>query len=458
MKLRINSNGAVLILGLVIIPLISIIFPPAGVAVMTLAIIYYMLRRDSSTLLFFVCSIVTQNITLLIGANRYNSTLVTLYSLSKEILLYGCVAIIIVHSQRIKKKSLYFLFFVLVIFGAFIFSDAPTYAKIVSIRQFMLPFVCFFFGAILKINESEIKTISKYIMIISLVVGAIGVLEVFVFQDEIWTMLPIARFQENKGAVFELYNGVPLNFYTFDYFAIVHKVLRRLVSTFTDPLMTGHFLFLGLVLTDLILKKGTKRIIIKLFFVMCSFLTLSKGVFLSFLCYFALSIIKRYSYETIRNIIFMSVGLIVAGFIGVYEISTRFLSNSSILIHMNGFVKGITNGGIIGRGLGKAGVMVYILVNSDESIASESYIGVMASQIGLIGVMIFITFWMIVFFKLIRFGKQYTLCYVSEILLISVLLESFFSESSIGIVGTGLYFIFAGISLKQGSKILSSFR
>lgn len=127
---------------------------------------------------------------------------------------------------------------------SFLLSDVKLFSKIISVRQLLLPFICFYYGANIKYEEHNMENITKIIVISGIVIGVFGIIETFVIGDSIWTALPMEQYQANKGTTFTFYNGVPLNYYTWDYYSVVGKPLRRMVSIFVDPLMTGHYLFL----------------------------------------------------------------------------------------------------------------------------------------------------------------------------------------------------------------------
>lgn len=446
MKVKINSKTKVVLFSL-IISIISMVAPPMGVGLIYLAMIYFSVRNDEYSLLFFVCSILVQNLTLLIGAYKFGGTLTTLFSLSKEIMLYGCVCLYGFKNHMAKKHTFVFILFLFLMSISFLLSDVKLFSKIISVRQLLLPFICFYFGVNIKYEEHNMENITKIIVISGIVIGVFGIIETFVIGDSIWTALPMEQYQANKGTTFTFYNGVPLNYYTWDYYSVVGKPLRRMVSIFVDPLMTGHYLFLGFLLADNLSFEKLRIKWVKFFLFVCSILTLCKGIYIAYIVYFVFILIKKLNSRSRRIALFSSIGLFAIGFVAVYSFAAKYLSTSSILIHMNGFIDGIVNSGIIGAGLGKAGVMVQQLSGSETTLTNESYLGVLSSQLGLVGLSVFLVFFVSIILQLlkkIRFDVT-NMCFVSIVLLSSVILESFFSESSISIVGTGIYFIYAGI-------------
>lgn len=449
-----NQNKAIIFLTCLLIPILTFLSPAAAIIFIYAFGFYLLFKSDYKFLIFFICFIFLQNILLVLCANRFTPTTNTLYSLSKEIMLYAfCLKSLFVVKDRKYKlfilliAALYILMSVL----SFFRSDAGFMAKVVSIRQLFLPFVCFFFGFFLQIDDKRKKRIFDLIVVLSIITAIIGFFDYFIFKDSIWSKLPFATFQANKGAEFDLYNNVPLNFYTWDFKDMFGVILRRLVSIQADPLTTAHFLFLGFVLTSFSNLKHKK--IIKWILFLAAMLTLSKGVYISFLVYFALIILKRLNYKQFRNLFIIAVLVAIALFSTAVSIVAKLAPNSSIMIHIRGLINGFLNTSFFGYGVGKAGVMVSIKTGIDR-LTGESYIGVVLSQLGAVGLLLYIAFTICLIFRLYYFYKKYDekSLFIPICLLLAVFLESFFSESSIGLVATGLYFVLAGHSFATFNK------
>ena len=449
MKIKVKNESLIYILCIAVLPLLCSIMPIAGAVLTYLAILILIWQNNYYTALFFILFSIVQNIILIIGANRFSPTITTLFSLSKEIMIYGCVVIGLLRSRGMKKSLLYFIAFLIIIIIGFSTSSASTYAKVVSIRQLLLPFICLIFGSQINLNSVGLEKLIKIIIKSAIIIGVIGILELVVFKDSIWKMLPVYQYQVNKGTTYEFYMGVPLNYYTWDYYDLIHRVVRRLVSVFADPLITGHYLFLGFVLSDAVLPYGKKQIFTKCFLAISALLTLSKGVYISFAVYILMKIIRGKSYKDIVIYIFsVIIGISIISIL-LYHITTVYLPTSSIGVHFKGLVDGFKDLSFLGNGLGNAGGITGILNDTDSSsLSSESYVGVLTAQIGLIGLLVYIIYFMTnMFLNLRRYkAENITVFFSATVLLFSVLLESILSESSISILGTGLYFLLAGIA------------
>lgn len=448
--IKINNEVLVIIFCLLIIPVCSMIMPWFGCFIMILASIYFSIRNNYKTLLYFVCVAFIQNITLAVAANSFSSISTMLYSISKEAMLYMCVTCALFNRKKLCKHMFLFVMFLLLLILVFLYSYTTFYARIISLRQILLPFICFLFGAMLKLTDKEIKKISTFIIYASFIVGIIGILELFFIGDAFWNRIPLLRYETNKGTTFYFTRGLPTNFYTYDLMFITGSISRRLVSIFVDPLLTGHYLFLGFILVDIYFK-GRKKRKYKLLLFLFSVFTLSKGVILGYVLFFIFKILRCLPYDKIKNCLLVAVFLGVGAIFCLYKYIMAYLPTSSTATHFTGFIKGITNSSFCGSGLGTAGTITGILTDKSKMVTAESFIGTLTVQIGYLGLFIFSCFWIYVFLEILKTGNKLknSLCYNSAILLLAVLIESLFSESSISIVGTGMYFVFAGISMKK---------
>lgn len=448
--IKMNREVILIIFCLLIIPVCSMIMPWFGCLIMILASLYFSVKNNYKTLLYFVCVAFIQNITLAIAANRFSGTSTMLYSISKEAMLYMCVVCVLVNRKKLYRYLFLFVLFLFLLISVLLYSNTTLYARIISLRQILLPFICFLFGAMLKITDKEIKKISTFIIYAGFAVGVIGFLELFIIGDAFWNRIPLLEYEANKGTTFYFTRGLPTNFYTYDLLPITGNINRRLVSIFVDPLLTGHYLFLGFILVDIYFK-GNRKGIYKFFLFLFSMFTLSKGVIIGYMLYFILRILRYFPYDKIKKclwfVAFWGIGIIFC----LYKYIMDYLPSSSTATHFNGFIKGLTSSSFWGNGMGTAGTITGILTDKSKMVTAESFIGTLTVQIGYIGLFTFLCFWIYVFFKILKVGKKLknSLCYNSAILLLAVIAESLFSESSISIVGTGMYFVFAGISMKK---------
>ena len=449
------SEFYIVFLVCVIVPLSVLISPWLAIVISVLLGLIYMIKSDYKFLVFFVCFIFIQNLTLIAFADKFTPLTNSLFALSKEAILYLIIVKKVFFSQKKKKYPLLIallLVFVALLGVSFITSSSSAYAKLLSIRQLLLPFVCFFFGFFSNLDRKEKCKLANLIVALGLIVSIIGLAEILYFKDNMWNTSLIEAYQFNKGTEFVLYNGVPLNFYTWDFVELFGKVTRRLVSVFADPLITGHFLFLCFVLVEHSSMKCKN--IYRIIFLVSSLLTFSKGVYICFAAYIGFAIIKRSSYKTLSRFLkgtLIAIALLIPV---AWIVLNRVIPNSSTVIHINGFINGIIKSSVLGQGIGKAGVVLSAKTDT-ERLTGESFVGVLSSQLGLAGLALYLFFFIFVTMNLLRRYKfkDNRFALSCAVLLTAVFLESFFSESSIGIIATGLYFTFAGLESPVIKKV-----
>jgi len=106
--------------------------------------------------------------------------------------------------------------------------------------------------------------------------------------------------------------------------------------------------------------------------------------------------------------------------------------------------------GMMGHGLGTAGVQAAMLAGETVA-AAESFVGSMAVQVGLLGVGAFGAYLLVLFVRLIhiwnRWHSRFTLLALA--LLPGLVVCMLFSESSVSIMGTGIYFILIGLAMRE---------
>lgn len=431
-----------------IIPALCLINPLISIIYTYFLVLYFIVKNNCYSFLFFIYFCFFQNITLIVFANSFTQLYTTLFSLSKEIMLYGILLTNLLNFRKKVYNLLLFLAFLLVLILSFFISNSDFYSKILTIRQLLLPFVCFYFGYYVKANSKDLKVIFKTIVNLCIITAIIGLIEFFLMKDFFWHMVPIDKYEINKGTTFVFYNGVPLNFYTFDFVDIIGTPLHRLVSHFGDPLITAHYLFLGFCLCDIVYDNKSRKFLKILLFV-SSILTLCKGLIICYFIYFIVKMLKKIKSSMIKKRLIMTLIAFAITFFLAYIISNKFLPNSSIVIHINGFINGIIGVGLIGNGIGTAGVITGVVSGNEISAASESFLGVLSYQLGYIGLLIYILFFAFIIIKYLylKSNNYLKIFNIALTLTCSIFFESFLSESSVGIVATGLYFIISGCIL-----------
>lgn len=429
----------------------------AIIVIYLITTIFFGMMRNEKSIYWFVVTILFQNIVLIILAPYINITEQTVFSLIKEGMLYEiCIISLLVGIKKFKITiiDLLFIAYLSFLIKNLLISSADFSLRLISFRQAMIPILGYYVGKNLIITRTGIRKMLKFIVFMAIFVCVFGIFEMVVLKDEFWINIGLHDFLLNKqGEVTNLYNGVTRNFYTWDF----GSALRRFISITSDPLASAHFVYLAfLIITTKTLnykniEENNKYNIYVLYaglFFIISVLSFSKAIYI----FMALTIFIIAYTGTASRVKKRVIKLISASacIIFGYNILNHYVNatvNTSITNHIDGLVEGFKNASILGNGFGTAGVMTKILGGSDIG-TTESYIGTLVQQIGYIGIILFITINIKLLFGLYKKYKKYNENFILLCMIISfgLLIEMIFSESSVSIMGTGIYFILIGVS------------
>lgn len=413
---------------------------------------FFAFKRNTQTIIFFLLVVMFQNLIEVIFVDSLTSTINTLFSLIKELMLYLCVFIFILKNRE-KKIQINLFLAVIIIIGLknVIITSAPSYAVLISVRMSLVPILCLSVGQTISVNSVKLKQLVKFILYYSFWLALLGIVELIFSKYNFWGNIGFGQFLAIKESTpsWALLNGLSVNFYTWD---LGGKAVRRLVSITADPLATAHLVFLGLMIilcrvSDKAYFSHTNlnKVCMGLVIVIACILSFSKAIY----AFIIISLILCYLFR--KKI---AIGKIF-GIIGFCAIFVALLVGPKILAgnssatqnHLTGLLAGFLNAGLFGNGMGTAGTLAQEIGNN-SIIVTESYFGVLVYQLGYIGFIAYIGFFVTVLRKLLKlwdsFHNNFTLMCI--ILLVCIMLEMFLSESSVSIMGTGIYFILIGIA------------
>lgn len=453
MKINICNSKYLIIL---IFLIAGVINSYLSVCVSYMIMMYCIIKNDNKVLWFFLIMTIFSNIYLVCLSKNFDNTSTSLLLGCREVMMYLCIIIGVKKWNKIQKDSLVWLLFFMLIIITVLIMDGESKNIIIATRQLVAPFICYYFGTQIKIEENMMTKVYEFIIKSSCIISILGYIELIALGDEWWSMLGIQQFELNKFGTFISFNDVPLNYYSWDLMFIIPEPIRRLVSIFTNPLVTSHYLFLGFLILsfhDNVMHRRTKMLVVGIAFV----LTLSKGLFLMVLIYLGMFYIRKKSYGfIIGSVGFFLVFSFVSIILGInyfYTIS----EGSAVGNHLGGLISGFTKTGLIGNGLGTAGTNLAMMNGETDSLdyVAESFLAVLTAQLGYAGFFVFMIYWLkkikalICQYKINGHGNSYAL----SIFLIGVLLEALFSESSITVSGSGIVFILIGIELNRCTRI-----
>lgn len=466
-KIKNNKRVLYIIAFLAFILFILVGLPAVACVIYIGVAIYLAWQNNEETIIGFLILAVFQNIILIIFSNYISSTYNTILSLTKDCILY--LALIIgfcnyiknngivdtINNNRVVVGVLILLF--LIVLKNVLLTPASNMSILVSLRQMFIPLLCFLCGYFCKINENGKLIIIKTLIIISVGLTLFGIVEMLLPENCLWKFINLESYLQKKISGPTYYtNGVAPAFYTWDF----GFLLRRLVSITAEPLATAHLIFLGLALlicygpTYLKFKSRKTFYLCAIILFLGCILGFSKGTIIYLAILFIGILYNRYS-KNITTKTFICIGSTICI---ICILITSFLyfsaeTDTAITKHINGLLNGIRESGIMGNGIGIAGYANQAYTGAEVS-NGESYIGVNLNQIGYLGVILLCVLWIRLLVSNIKYYIKITniINIFPIILMLGMTVDMLLSESSVSIIGTGIYFIILGVISKNNNE------
>lgn len=336
----------------------------------------------------------------------------------KQKIFYCCVIIIVycIITTLIKRGN------ILAIFSSF--------RNIISIYLF-------FMIGLLASRQTNMRKLYNIFLWISVIVLLIGFIDVF-SNGEIWIKWNITELWTKKGIRLQP-SGLPTNFYSSE--TINGERIRRMVSSFADPVNLGSFFNVTLLVTWY--TKKNKMLIATLIAIA---LTVSKGALLGILVFLCV-----YAYYNYSRPVFYTI-FTITGLVGIlFLIYAAKTSANSVFLHIDGLLSAFQHmiRNPIGDGLGSNGVLAKqfsgITTNSD---ITETGLGMIISQIGVIGLYIFVIFFKELIKKATLINnKKEKILMIS--LLLSLVVNICFNEVALSPNTCAIYMLLIGVCLGQ---------
>ncbi|WP_313094579.1 polymerase [Streptococcus parasuis] len=450
MKIKLNKRMIlciILYIGLIISVISMPSFITLGYSIVFIGITTFLnfssiVERDYVANSFFISLPILisafQNIYLGLGANKLNSiTMQVLLTISIAVIV-STVFIGILSNKFISKDFTWLIVssIIIILQSIILLAVFPTTiaAYLSSMRNILSPLLIFFFS-VYSFKNVDLNRVYKYFSLIIFVILIFGVIE-YVVGNSIWSSLNIKQLWALKGMPIEN-RIVPGNWYSSE--LVGGNQLRRMVSTFADPVNLGSFLFAAYMFAWYFDKK-----ILQIGLLISFVLSVSKGAFLSFLVF-----VIVFSWIKDRTKIFGIFGLVISTIAGgIFYLFSQSSSYGSMNAHIDGFLSALS---IpihypLGMGVGSVGVLASKL-GSEAALSSEvleTGIGMIIAQLGFVGVIIYATF----FIKLSSFGKKFKekndkIMWFT--LLYGFLANAMFNEVALSPNSCALYFIMLGM-------------
>lgn len=349
----------------------------------------------------------------------------------KDILFYFSFLLLILINRSNKLFIFLFKISVFVVYltlltGAFFELNSWI---VYNFRQLLAPLLIVSFGYFVTIYKKSLFSIIRFFYKL----GAITVLTGFLIKLlGLWQYINLANFFNTKGIPVDA-RGLSYMFYepAFGY-------TERLVSTILDPISLGHILSAGTILCFYgVFIRGKKRWIYFTIFLLGLLFSFSKGAILqTILALFFFN--KNLSY-LVR---FLIPGLFVAAVLLLINID-------GILIHLVGLKNAIIYMNLFGHGLGLVGNYAKMFADNltvyNTFKISDTFLGSVLGQIGLVGLLIWLSFF-------IRYSKDAILkkkTLVGSSIILSQLIVSALSENTLNFTSFIIPGIIGGLLVKN---------
>ena len=409
-----------------------------------------LLINDSKTISFIVALPIFmscfQNVYLGAAINNINAFILQIALTINIIIMWGCIiASLLIKKTKVKNRTYLILCIVIIIqaiFMSFIY-NSPILAFISSLRNILSPISIMLF-ALNSIEKCDKNSLFKYLTIEIILVVAIGFFEYFI-GNTFWIKLNIARLWKLKGLDIGK-RSVPGNFYSSE--LINGHQLRRMTSSFADPVNLGSFLYAAFVILWYERKKKLSFIII-----ICCILTVSKAALLGFIIFIAL-----YGIIVKKNELIKIIAIISAITIGIsFYMYSQTSSYGSMNFHINGFIASLKNifEYPLGQGVGNVGVLASKM-GSEAALNTDIFetgIGMIIGQLGIVGLFVyFIFFKKILLIPLINKWKDKKDIAFFYSIIISYVLNMIFNEVALSPNSCALYFIMTAILINNSNE------
>ncbi|MHB8173819.1 MAG: O-antigen ligase family protein [Nitrospirota bacterium] len=463
---------------------ISLMAESAGIAVGIVAFILFLVFslgyiNLTWPIFFLIFLLPFQNILLMLVSYFFDisKAAITALTIWKEILVVMYLLYIIAKNKFHRLNLTYADYFLIVYclwatlyfigFNTLFHSEIKMFYQLESYRATVVFAGLYFLGRFVEHDETALRKFIAALIFASFAANLFGLFERFFFSAGLWAELG-RNFWMSKGTD-SFQNGLPINFYTYlSYFKV-----RRLISSYTDPLTVGFANILVLVLLyQMITGKmsGSVNIFNKFKYAafiiigVATLLSLTRaailgaliGIFVSSMFYLSkrnLALGALIAASLSCAILFSSVGQrLIMGTINLRDPST--------IGHIGAYAIGIQNiiSHPMGMGLGYGGYVTQLTGQGSKG-AGESLFLTIAIEKGIAGLIIFLSF----IFSLLIFLKKNLIHLkdnpVSAILpasifssAISYFLASLTTEHWQAFVSSGMFWLFCGMIVNEIQK------
>jgi hypothetical protein len=323
-----------------------------------------------------------------------------------------------------------------------VFFQPDITAAMASLRNIVAPLLFFLIG--LHASAWAKHTVYlRYLVLLGLAAIIFGFIEANT--PQLWESLNLRGLWEKKGISVQADSGLPKNFFASEQL-VPGEFLRRMAGPFADPVNFGTFLFAVFMAAWYL-----KGLVIQILTMAAMVLAVSKGALLGLFVFFAFW--TRYFASRISHVI--SLLLLAAGAYFFYSF-TLTSSTGSTTAHIDGFAAAFAEfpHHPFGRGLGSSGVLAGLFSEGSESTSAitESGIGMVIGQLGIIGLIIYVVFFVLLSHHVLRIKRLRDKTLAAG-LLGGFILNAAFNEVALSPNSAAPYFIILGLVIGSSLQV-----
>lgn len=353
--------------------------------------------------------------------------------------------------------------FYIVFNGIYVFFNPNNISfslRLTTFRQLILPVILYFAGRYILISYAGLSRLFKIIIIIGLISAVFGFVETLVPLKYTWNgIFDLGGYLNNiKGFTRELPQNVPLNFWGY--------LGRRLAGLSASPLTQGYFLeFILFLLISSWIYRYQKKIAMIVIILAAQILTITRASLITTILVLPLFILfnpnKAYIKKVMLFYLFMMI-LILPFINEVLDLGEKTITmgESSSSRHLMAFKYSLNNLEkvlLIGQGFGTAGGWITSLGGEILGAWENAYF-VIAYQIGIPGLILFLSWWFILLRLTFKAGIRETDSLRRTIFSavglggIAFFITGFVSEQIMTFSSLAHFWIFLGISINLSSR------
>lgn len=319
--------------------------------------------------------------------------------------------------------------YAIVSFGMF---GGSVQTALASMRNVVNPAMFFFIG-VAAAPSVALNRLLTYIAWIAAIVVGFGFYEILI-DPHVWTGLHVSELWAEKGLPINPVTEMPANFYSSE--SIGGTIVRRMTSTFADPVNLGTFLFFAFMAAWYLRWRVFVVVI-----VVAMALTVSKGALLGLLIF---AVVRS------RSVVTLIAAVVVGAAFIDYSLAN---STQSLFAHVDGLTaafRGLPSHPF-GTGLGSVGVLANLQTQAGLNGITESGLGLIVGQLGVIGLGLFLwlchAIWDSV--KRIETRRERVL---ATTLLWAIMLNIAFNEVALSPNSSAAYFMTLGVLAAVGAS------